>query len=80
MSEYTDISDLWSESMHSVGYIRTDYTKCHPCSVLKHLSTFSFALMLMHSVGSILFKSGSCMVAKAARPRDECRMSGRVGY
>ena len=48
-------------------------------SVPKHLSTYSLALTLMHSVGSILFKSGSCMVAKAARPRDECRMSGCIG-
>lgn len=30
----------------------------------------------MHSVGSILFRSGSCMIARAARPRFECRMSG----
>ena len=38
-------------------------------------SKFSLALRLMHSIGSILFKSGSCMVARAARPRFECRIS-----
>ena len=41
----------------------------------KLLSRYSLALTLMQSVGSILFRSGSCSVASAARPRLECRMS-----
>lgn len=53
--------------------------KYEDCRVLAQnpelFSKFSLALRLMHSIGSILFKSGSCMVARAARPRFECRMS-----
>ena len=64
------------ESVHAC--FRLDM-KCEDCRVLAQnpelFSKFSLALRLMHSVGSILFKSGSCMVAKAARPRFECRMS-----
>ena len=78
MSEYTDTSDSWSDQCTLLAIY--GLYKCHACSVLKHLSTFSLALTLMHSVGSILFRSGSCMVANAARPRDECRMSVCIGY
>ena len=77
MSEYTDTSDLWSDQCTLLAIY--GLYKRHSCSLLKHLSTFSLALTLMHSVGSILFRSGSCIVAKAARPRDECRMSGYIG-
>ena len=73
MSVYMNASDLWSDQSTLLAIY--GLTNCHSCSVLKHLSTFSLALMLMHSVGSILFRSGSCMVANAARPRDECRIS-----
>ena len=53
--------------------------KYEDCRVLAQnpelFSKFSLALRLMHSIGSILFRSGSCMVARAARPRFEWRIS-----
>ena len=51
------------------------YEDCRVLAQNELFSKFSLALRLMHSIGSILFKSGSCMVARAARPRFECRMS-----
>ena len=38
-------------------------------------SKTSLALILIHKVGSMLLNSDSCIVAKAARPKYECKIS-----
>lgn len=51
-----------------------DYKSFLPAPLCSH----SLALTLKHNVGSMLFNSGSLMVASAARPRYEWRRS--AGY
>ena len=64
------------KSVHAYFWLDMKYKECRVLAQNPELfSKFSLALRLMHSIGSILFKSGSCMVARAARPRFECRMS-----
>ena len=64
------------KSVHACFRLDMKYKECRALAHNPELfSKFSLALRLMHSIGSILFKSGSCMVARAARPRLECRMS-----
>ena len=76
MLEWPEDLKLANLSMHACFRLNMKYKEYRVLAQNPELfSKLSRALRLMHSIGSILFKSGSCMVARAARPRLECRMS-----